>query len=77
MATKMNSLSALRLLSSNSILLHSFYTLISLKEWRTSEKKESEYSNDKIINISCNQVDKPIVKLVFNQLKYSHPFLWE
>jgi hypothetical protein len=60
MATKMNSLSTLRLLSSNSILLRSFYTFISLKEWRTGKKKERKYSKVKIINVSCKQADKHI-----------------
>jgi len=60
MASKMNSLNFLWSFSSNSILLRSFYTLISLKEWRTSKKKESEYSKNKIINVNCKQADKHI-----------------
>ncbi len=37
MAAKVNSLSALWLLSSNCILLRSFYTFLSLKELRTAK----------------------------------------
>jgi hypothetical protein len=61
LATKMNSLSALRLLSSNRILLRSFYTFLSLKERRTGKKKERKYSKVNIINVPCIQADKHIL----------------
>ena len=78
MASKINSLSALLLLGSNSILLRSFYTPISLKEWRTGNKKVGEYSNDKIINIFCIHANKQninfyidfIVSSLFEANKY-------
>ena len=60
MASKINLLNSFRSFNSNNILLRSFYTPISLKEWRTGKKKGSEYSNDKVINIFCNHANKHI-----------------
>jgi hypothetical protein len=39
-------------------LIRSFYTFISLKEWRTGKKKKRKYSKVKIINVSYKQADK-------------------